>query len=343
MPLPAIALVADAALARGPAAAGLRGRIAFALRDMAPSMLALVVYFGWRTVLFGTPVKVYPHSSLPQNAGEYLDRLAMVGAMLTRQSSAQPSWTFALVAGALTAVLVAAALLGRRRIGARGAMVTAAALLGALAYVLAPALSFPSSTIGGEGSRNYYIGWALASVALGVGASATAVTRMTAAALVAWLLVGQAGSLGQWQEAGREMNAVTRAVPAFAEGVGTAGYALLLLPDRIGAAVFARNAQGGIVSRPVQPENYLDRVAGMTQYDFASWRSHFRDGTIARLKGAASFDPARFAGVFCWSPGERRFVRVSAPGAIADPGDWEREVRSGVARSSCLPGTVDDA
>lgn len=343
MPLPVIAFLIVVALAKGEAAASWRARFTFAMRDLAPTWIAFAAYLGWRFVLFGTPIKVYPQSSPPRDLHEYLDRLSMLGALLARQTGTSASWTFAIVAAVLVVVLIAIVATGRRGIPRASALLAAACALAAAIYVLAPAMSFPSATGGGEGSRNYYIGWIYAAIALGVAVAALRVGRIVAVALVAWLLVGQHGSLGQWHAASRQMQAVTAAVPAFAAGIAPDGYALLLLPDRIGVAVFARNAQGGIVNHPVQERDHLDRVAGMTENDLPNWRRHFQDDTIARLKRMERFDSSRFVGVFCWNPDGARFVQVAPAGAVTDFDDWERGLRAGVARAGCLRGTLDDS
>ncbi len=342
MPLPVIAFVIEVALAKGEAAASWRARITFAMRDLAPTWIAFAAYLGWRFALFGTPIKVYPQSSPPRDLHEYFDRLAMFGALLTRQTNTSPSWTWAVAAAVLVVVLTVAVAVGRRRVPRTGELLVAACAIAATIYVLAPAASFPSATSGGEGARNYYIGWIYAAVAIGVAVAELRIGRIAAIALAAWLLVGQHGSLGQWHAASRQMQAVTSAVPAFAAGIARDGYALLLLPDRIGVAVFARNAQGGIVNRPVLADDHLDRIAGMTENDLPNWRQHFEDDTIARLKGVAQFDPARFAGAFCWNPDGARFVQVAPAGAVTDFDTWERELRAGVARGGCLRGTLEN-
>lgn len=339
LPVVAIAVAAAFALARG--GLSLRARAAFALRDAAPMLAAFALYLGWRTALVGASVGVYPDSRLPQSLAEYLGRLATLGELVTRQTSATPSWTFALVAGVLLAALAATAAAAADRIGRRAWLVAGVAALGVAAYLLAPPLSLVTPHAGGEASRNYLIGWGCASGAFGALAVATSATRLAAVAFLAWCVVGQAGGLAQWHAAGRTMRDIVRAVPAFAQGVPADGYALLLLPDRIGAVVFARNAQSGIVTRPAQQQDHLDRVAGMTKHNFADWKGNFAAGVVAGLKRGAAYDPARFQGAFCWQRDARRFVRVGPAGPIGDYAAWEAAVRADVPRAGCLAGTVD--
>jgi hypothetical protein len=339
-PLPLVAFLVDLALCRD-GDRDRRARWRFAIRDVAPLALAFVAYLGWRYTLFGHAFKVYPQSGLPGGLPEYADRLAMIGTMVARQAEgAIAHWP--LVAAALAMAVVGAGIIGRRTSGPAATSLAAACTVAAIGYLLAPALSLPAIEAGGTGARNYYLGWAMASMALGCIAAASLGARVAVGALVAWLLVGQAANLEQWQFASRQMKAVTGAIPALAATVPADGYALLILPDSIGPALFARNSQSVLVARPVQSKDYVDRVVAMTEADFANWRSHFRDDTIARLK-RAPFDPAHFSGVYCWNPRQGAFVRVGRAGAVTDVDLWERDVRAGVAGAGCLRGTVADA
>jgi hypothetical protein len=339
-PLPAAAFLVDLALFRADSAAGWRARLGFAVRDLAPVAVAFAVYLGWRYVLFGNAFKVYPNSGLPHGAGELRDRLSMLGTMVVRQTEGAPAHRWPLVASALLLLVVAGASWRGTRAPRPWRGIAAACALAALIYLVAPSLSLPAIEAEGTGARNYYLAWAYASIALGCVSGATAGARAAAAIFAGWLLVGQAANLAQWQYASREMKAVTRAIPAFAQSIPADGYALLLLPDSVGPALFARNSQSALVAPPVQAQDHVDRVVGMTEADFANWRGHFREGTIARLKRAPSFDASRFAGVFCWNPAQRAFVSVVRPGAVTDFDAWEREVRAGVAARGCLRGTL---
>jgi hypothetical protein len=344
MPLPFVALLIDAALhtpARAAAAFGAwRARLAFALRDLAPVLLAFGGYLALRAAIFGTPVKVYPMSAAPASIAEYLDRLSLLAALVTHQPLTRPPWLWAAVAGGLAASMCLAVAIRGARDPSRLRLVALACATSAVLYVLAPALSFPAAAESGEGARNYYVAWAYASLAIGVAGAATVPLAAMAGALCVWMLVGQEGSLRQWQDAAREMRAVAAAVPAFAAAVPPEGYALLLLPDAIGPAVFARNAQGGIVSRPVQREDHLGVVAGMTEPTIRDWRARLVDGSMARMKPGGRYDASGFLGSFCWNPVTQRFVRVGREGAVADPKAWERDLRAGVGRAPCLAGTL---
>ena len=157
-------------------------------------------------------------------------------------------------------------------------------------YLLAPALSFPVSA-DGEGARNFYIAWAYASLLLGIAVAWPPPQWKIGVALVALLFAGQWQSLAQWQAAGRQMKEVIAGVDAVASSIRDDQFALLLLPDHIGVAMFARTAQDSIVIPPTQRQNYLPRMAVMVSEDFATWSRYITDGKIAEIKGTSTFDP----------------------------------------------------
>src|SRR5262249_62305888 len=85
--------------------------------------------------------------------------------------------------------------------------------------------------------------------------------RFPVLVLVLILFSGQTHSLSQWRSAAMEMNRIVGAIEGFAISVRDDQYALLLLPDHLHIALFARNAQGAIVMRPIQRADYLSRMA----------------------------------------------------------------------------------
>ena len=316
----------------------LSSHLRFVGRDLAPSWLACAAYIATRSILFGTPLKVYPDSTLPGSPGDYLERLASYGSLLERQPGIDPPWLWASVAAALV-VLLLIAVRGARTGERRTVLLLWACGLAALAYVLAPALLSAANTRVGDGARNFYVAWLYVSLATGFAAATTRLAAMAAVALVGWMLVAQEGSLAQWQAAAREMRALLGAIPAFAERLDADEYALVLVPDHVGVALFGRNAEGAIVDWPIQKKSYLERLVGMTESDVPAWPQRFAEGSIATLKGRKTFDMNRFAGVFCWSPARARFAQVAPAGPVADPRNWSKELYVQAAGASCMPGT----
>jgi hypothetical protein len=345
LPLPVVAFFIDLTLrASGDGRSSesrLGSNVIFAARDLAPSWLACAAYIGWRTVLFGTPLKVYRDSALPASLAEYVQRLGSYSGLLTRQPGIDPPWLWALVAALLITALLAGGIAGRRKPDRPVTLVSACAL-SAFIYVLAPALSLGANASVGDGARNFYVAWIYVSLALGLAAASTRISLAAGVVTVVWMLVAQAGSLNQWQAAAREMRVLLTAIPAFSNQLRADEYALLLLPDHVGVALFARDAEQAIVDWPVQTTEPVRVVAGMTEVDIPAWREHFTDGSIARLKGAKDFDMNRFAGVFCWSTTGKDFVRVAPPGSIADFDAWADALRESASRSNCMHGTISD-
>jgi len=304
-----------------------------AVREALPIWVAFAAYLAWRFWLFGTLSSVYTESRTPSGLGEYLDRLALLRTLGERQSDLPWPTLWPIVFVLLLSAL--ALIWARAQPGRKSASVMAAFVIAGAIYVLSPALSFPAAGATGEGARNYYVAWSFVSTAIGLFAEQSRLTRAVSILFAGWMLLGQDGSMRQWQEAARLMRAVTNAVPALAREIGPDRYAALLLPDHIGVALFARNAQDGIVIRPTQRFDYLDRMAGMTEPDIDHWRALLANGGLDALHGRHLAIEA-FAGVFCFNEG-MRFVKIDQGGAIPGP-DWPETLLRKAATAGCVLG-----
>lgn len=342
MPLPIVAFPLAAALCPKAGMPGApdssRERLLFAARDLLPVWIAFAAYVACRVKLFGTPFKVYPATTLPSGIGEYVDRLATLGMLVTQQPDLATAWMWIAIAVALFIALAVASLLERNSVVEKDEWVAGACALAALVYSLAPALSFAAASDEGGGTRNYYVAWLYASLAGGLLAGRARISRLLGFAGVAWMLVSAHGSLSQWHQAARYMRQVNGAIPELVASLDPRSFALLALPDRIRIALFARNAQGAIVNWPTQSQDHLSVVAGVTE--LAQWKTHFETETIAKLKGTMAFDMRNFVGIYCFNPDVGRFVRVGDGGHVIDFAAWERSVRSAVLREGCLPETL---
>jgi hypothetical protein len=302
-------------------------------------LVAFALYLLWRLHLFGTPINVYPASRLPASLGEFGARLSYLWRLVEAQPGLAPAWLWPAVAALLLGSCIAVALAGVRRMPERQALVLPiAALAAGLLYVVAPSASFAAASAGGMGARNYYVAWLYLSLGLGLLSALARAASWLAVASVAWMLVSAWGSLHAWHVAARYMRATTRAVPPFAASLPAGAFALLALPDRIGTAYFARDAEGGIVERPIQLRNYLSTLVGTTE--LAQWERHFASDAIGRIRGEPGFDMARFAGIHCFDPARGAFVPIGPGGPIHDFAAWAALVRASLARTPCLPGTL---
>jgi hypothetical protein len=208
-------------------------------------------------------------------------------------------------------------------------------------YFIAPWFGLAGAPESGEGGRHLFLAWVYLALMLGVAVARRTWQWMPAMTLVIVLIIGQAHGMRQWHAAAREMKAIVGAIDGFAAGVRDDQYALLLLPDHIGIVVFARNAQGGIVMRPTQRRDRLDRVAPMLSDAFEEWSARLGDGrangiTMEMLKGRA-FDSGNFVGLFCWNRKRQAIVPLTGGGAIArDAEAWRREAEAKFAAAGCI-------
>ncbi len=339
MPLPAVAtLLCFAATSPGGAIATERfpQRVNAAFRETWPTWLAFAVYLLWRAALFGSMSTVYPDSSFPASVAEFAWRVATFRYIVSETlGPGYVAWSVAATALMLASL---ASWWRARRVVSPECHALAIALLGAaLIYVVAPTISFRIAGTNGEGARNLYVGWMYSALAIGVLLAWKGSQQLIGIAFVAVLLIGQWRSLGEWQDAGRRMKEIVRSVEHTAAGIDSNQYALLYLPDHYGTAPFARNAQGAIVMRPTQHEDFLDRMAGMTSSGFKPGSEHLRNDTIAKLKSAPRFDRAGFLGLYCWNVARQVFVPLPAGDGTDDPERWQAAARANFDAAGCMP------
>lgn len=285
-----------------------------ALRATAPGWLVFVLYLGLREVVLGSAWKVYLRTRPPHDVAEWWDRFA--SALYIVREAVGPSY-LAWLAGVAIALGVLVVL---QRKAVQGRAFTLIALLGvSLLYAVAPAFSFEISSPQGEGARHLYLPWVYASLAIGVACGARAAAWLPALALLLLALPAQSRNLAQWQAAGRTMHRVVNAVAAFAPAIPADRYALLLLPERVGPVWFANNAQGGIVMKPHQRSDALDRMAITTVDDLPQWNGPEARASIARYKGIEHFDAANLLGLYCWAPATDDLVRIAPGELVSDP------------------------
>ena len=295
-----------------------------------------LAYFAWRYWIFGSPWKVYPDSHFPSNISEFWMRISALEFVFVYPYAEYAAIWWVLIALAGTVWLAGLTLAAR--IASSAAIALAIVLFGCfLMYLLAPATSFAVASSNGEGIRNLYFPWAMFSLFAGF---AIAYHRTRLALLCVLLLMafwGQWRLVTLWHDAASQMLRVTAAVPALADTIGESQYALLLLPDHVGAAPFVRNAQGGVVMPPRQRISYLPKMAAMTPLQFAEWEQHLADNTIGSLKDPhVAFDRASLVGVYCWVPSRDRFQRLNARPRVDDPKSWEAETMQEAKSAGCL-------
>jgi uncharacterized membrane protein YozB (DUF420 family) len=306
-----------------------------AAAELWPAWLALGAYLLWRFWLFGSVLKVYPTLALTQDPFELLQRLAGLAAIARGNVGAHFA-TWACAAALTILAIVFLCIRARSSIPKQLRALMLALQFCTILYLVAPALSFPVSSADGEGARHFYLAWAYASLLLGMLAAWHRAQWPFGLALVALMFAGQAQSLSQWHAAGRQMAEVVAGVDRLAADIGDDQYALLLLPDHIGVAMFARAAQDAIVMTPTQRRNYLPRMAVMVSTDFGEWSSYINGGKIAEIKGLSGFDSANFVGLYCWNATRSSFVPLTSGSMAGDASIWRATATKNFPQAGCI-------
>jgi hypothetical protein len=338
-----------------------RARWRAIVRDLAPWIILLAGYILLRLVVFGSILQVYPgaHPLARLSAGDWL--LAVRG-MPAWLAVALPDRGALAAGGVLLAALVAVALLAtvRDRSIWRSAAGTFAAIVWSLALLL-PHLSGLSAS--GEGGRLFYTTCALASILLGLpfGSGATdrtpnllprALTFLGLAVVVANGVLLDA-ALGDWRSAGTQMRRLLAPLPGLYESMREDEFVILIAPDAVGSVPFARNANGAMVVRPIQPRTLVSKMIVFLPEDVPSIPAKLGQQLIPRLKQYAvdkasqklaaevedrlnvpSMWPSR---VQCWRRESSAWATLELPEGWRDPARWRAEARQGLLREGCGP------
>jgi hypothetical protein len=336
MLLPAVATmlcIATASAVKLEGLARFRYAVSVPARETWLSWAVLGGYLAWRARLFNSIWKVYLSSTPPHDAAELLARLSSFRFIVTENiGSHYLLWSIAAILALVWGVMSQ-----NLRIVPKTHTAMIVALCGAsVLYFVAPASSFDVSNSFGEGARHFYSAWMYTSLFLAMLLAWRPSRVMPMLALVLILFAGQAQSVAQWHSAAMQMKRILGAIEGFAVTVRDDQYALLLLPDHQRIALFARNAQGAIVMRPIQRDDYLSRMAIMLSQDFAHWSELFARGKVSELKGGKPFDRADFLGLYCWNPSVGRIVPLTSGAFTADPGAWREAAERNFARAGCL-------
>ena len=250
--------------------------------------------------------------------------------------------------------------LGRDRDLRRAIAGVGAAAAFSLLLLLPHVSGLPAS---GEGGRLLYTTIALLAVSSGLVASSLDTLRGTqrAPALACGVLCIAIialnarlldASLATWRNRRRPDDP---ARPCTRDGCGEvdpSGYAFVVAPDAIGAAPFARNAEGAMTIPPIQRMWLLDRVIVYTSSDLASLPDRLvmpvipilkrlrRNGTgdqLVDVSPAASTEKLVLpSALFCWDPDTAALRRV--PLTSADPPDaqrWLAAARAALRSAGC--------
>jgi hypothetical protein len=315
---------------------GLRARMAFTIEEIWPTWFALGAYLLWREFLFGSFWRVYRDWQPTHDVAQFVERLAAFRHLVA--GTAGPRYVlWSLASIVMFTIVLGSWVMLRKRIATPYNAFMLILLCSSLVYFAAPALSFPAAGFDGEGGRNYYVPWIYVALLVGMLAAWTSWQWFPGFVFACLMLGAQSHSLSQWHDAAAQMKPIVGSIEGFAATVGRDQYALLLLPDHIGIALFARNAQGAIVNRPAQRLDHIDRIAVMTSNGFQTWSDHIAHGEVAKLKRIARFDPDDFLGVYCWNAPTRSIVPLTPGGNLAlDAAAWRRAAEQRFSEAGCM-------
>jgi len=306
------------------------------------------LFFVVRAHLFGDVWQVYRSAGGAPSLERFQHAMASVAPWwyaLSQQTPGAANVYVGLLAAATATILLAT----------RGAQRSlAAALLAASAGLCAATLlNLGGLDPSGEGGRLVYSPFAWLALALGVGSAATSTGgRDPPARLFGLALLAAATITGTWvlerelrfaRAVQRDMQALALAAREWA--LAHPGLTLLFIDGQRGPVVTGRNAQGGLVLPPIQPEPLLHRILPTLpaeidlRYDqldaglatrLADLRPAYVDAGV--LKRMAEPDVARWPERYaCWSARERRIVAFPPPDP-AQRSAWASAIRAAIAQ-----------
>ncbi|HKE38340.1 MAG TPA: hypothetical protein VKG21_00750 [Casimicrobiaceae bacterium] len=332
---------------------GSRRALAQGVRDALPWLALGIAYFALRSAIFGTPFRVYPGSS-PVEAllsGAWLKPLVSTGAWLEAAMPSPAARLAFLTALAALIALGAFALVDRPL--ARGAWVAIA-----VTAVLSIVLLLPhivALATNGEQGRLYYTTSALLALLAAfpwfrVSSVRLRFRSVLTVVVTAGLLASEAvvlrAAMVPWSEAGAQVNVLLASLARTADTIPPAGYALVVVPDHVGTVPFGRNAQGGLISPPVQAGELSHRLVVQTPRDLPPWPEHIARGfidalrryplsavwvAVAQGKTVGAEAPTHY---FCWAVQAQELVPLPWSAELAVR-DWLAEWKGALAASGC--------
>ena len=128
-------------------------------------------------------------------------------------------------------------------------------------------------------------------------------------------------------------------------GGNASGLTLLVIPERRDGIVTTRNAQGGLVLPPVQPQSLLHRVLPTLPEEIELRHAQLGNGLATRLDKVrpAAFDAEQIRLISvadvplwpqhygCWDSTSQKIIAIDAP-EPAQSAHWAAELRKGIVR-----------
>jgi hypothetical protein len=342
-------IVALAWARRSPQDSLVRG-IAGALRWTVPWLVIGAAYFAYRTWIFGDPFRFYPGTS-PGSALLAGKWLAALPASADWWPQVMPEATLLRIYALAGLFIGIAAVSASLQDGREGRVLVAVVA----AFVAAMALLFShwgwSTT--GEGGRVLYALAAIAALAVALPLRSSDGGLRAAAFVIAAVLLGSGlmltrGAVERRAQAGAEVSALIAGLAETADAMPAGSYAFVIVPDRIGSIPFARNAQGGLMSPPVQPRSLSSRLVVQLADELPRWPQMLENNIIGRLKsepleevtanpqapGATQQSPGVPDHFFCWSLKSHKLEPLPLR-FEAGFRDWNEVWTRGLAAAGC--------
>jgi len=127
----------------------------------------------------------------------------------------------------------------------------------------------------------------------------------------------------QWITASQVSKKVVNLVPVMAQSVDQDNWSLLLVPDHIGAALLARNAQAAMVLPPFQRQVYLDSVVPFIWRDLELWRERINTSFVQQFKTNSDQPNKQPLYAFCLSGQTGLVKQVISEDDFKSPQDWQ--------------------
>jgi hypothetical protein len=263
-------------------------------------IILLILYFIYRWIIFGQTTQVYPQS------GGLIERFmshAMTfptflwRTMFASVNQTVVSWLY---------VVLLLSLFGYSLYVARKYQILRLWFFvasGIAIVLLALLTQVGAGESSGTGARLLYImiPWQVALLSLPLLFDSSRIYRLF---LLGFLLLGtlmHCWVIQQWTTASQVSKNIVRAVPEMAASVDKDNWSLLLVPDHIGPALLARNAQGAMVLPPFQQQAYLDSVVPFIWRDLELWRERANSSFVNQFKNNSEQANERPLYAMCWS------------------------------------------
>ncbi|GAB4196330.1 MAG: hypothetical protein Tsb002_29600 [Wenzhouxiangellaceae bacterium] len=319
-------------------------RLPQAWQELWPAAVVMVAYLILRQALFGNPFTVYPdsHGAIADIGWHWLQRLGMLADTLLPTWRGQPSLSL-LFWGALGGALIASGWHAQRT--GHWLRAWAVPMLWTIVAVVALLPHLQQLSSAGQGSRLLYTAGAWTALMLCLpwarqtSHQRSGLLRLAAAMalLVVWL-IAQYPAQRDWNRATHFNRQLLTELHDLAQQRPAGQWVLVLVPDHLGSALVARNAQGALASPPFQPQPLLDRVIPLLAKDIGLWHQRLQQGVDwSQLRPPVdSSQQNRLPSAFyCSATDNAKLIQLPVPRPGPSAADWRQRWQTAMANTPC--------